>query len=127
MGCSLKDGFEADLLEKYRKDGLPDPELVAAGNCTYIASKNNRGRVCNRHGGEDPPLVSAGVGTCKVRARLLWPVDPPDPASIRVILLLFGEHNHIYPVCKPPTSAIMDAIEHAPTATDRQLQVHRPC
>jgi len=70
MGCSLKDGVDAELLEKYRKDGLLEPELVAAGNCTYIASKNHRGRVCNGHGGEDPPLVRAGVGTCKVRARL---------------------------------------------------------
>lgn len=66
--------------------------------------------------------MRAGTGACPVRARLLYPSVVTNKDSIRVILLLFGVHNHIYPVCKPPVSAIESAVAEKPNASVRDLQ-----
>lgn len=67
--------------------------------------------------------MRAGTGACPARARLLYPSVVTNKDSIRVILLLFGVHNHIYPVCKPPVSAIESAVAEKPNASVRDLQV----
>ncbi|OSX70342.1 hypothetical protein BU14_0783s0004 [Porphyra umbilicalis] len=120
--CYLRDGVDPELLEQYRTDGAP-AGVVEDGTCTFIAPKCHKGKVCDRHGGEDPPLERAGNGSaCPVRARLLHPTFIKDASNIRVILLLFNTHNHVYHVCKPSGAAILDAIETHPDASICSLQ-----
>jgi len=121
--CYLRDGVDPELLEQYRTDGAP-AGVVEGGTCTFIAPKCHKGKVCHRHGGEDPPLERAGNGSAfPVRARLLHPTFIKDASNIRVILLLFNKHNHVYHVCKPSGAAILDAIETHPDASICSLQV----
>lgn len=123
FACKLKDGVNADLLEKYCDEGPPSEPPEQTEKCIFIAPKSHKGKLCKRHGGEDPALVRAGPGGCPVRARLLHPAQVADATSVRVALLLFGEHNHIYSVCKPPVSAIAGAVAQQPNASVRVLQV----
>lgn len=123
FACKIKDGVDADLLRQYNEDGPPADPQPMGEQCSFIAPKHHKGRVCSRHGGEEPALVRAGDGQCPVRARLLYPAVVTDPTSIRVILILVGEHNHIFPVCKPPVSAIEKAVADQPNAPVRVLQV----
>jgi len=121
--CLLRNGVDPELLEHYRTDGSP-AGVVEDGACTFIAPKCQNGKVCDRHGGEDPPLERAGNGSaCPVRARLLHPTFIKDASNSRVILFLFNTHNHVYTVCKPSGAAILDAIETHPHASIRSLQV----
>lgn len=113
-----------DLLVKFCVEGPPiDQPEQAVDQCIFIAPRKHKGKVRTRHRGEDPALVWAGLGRCPVRARVLYPVQVADPSRIRVILLLHGEHNHVYPICKPPMRAIAGAVEQQPDASTRVLQV----
>jgi len=118
----IRDGVDSVLLEMYRTEGAPN-NTVADGSCTFIAPQCYKGKGCDRHGGLETPLERAGFSSCTVRARLLYPRVISDTSSIRVILLLYGTHNHVYHVCKPLSAAIADAIEALPSASIRKLQV----
>lgn len=118
----MKDGVDAHLLETFREKEAPSDEQAPSEQCAFIAPKNHKGTVCTRHGGDEPVLVRAGSGSCPVRGRLLYPAVVTDKSSIRVILLFYGVHNHIYPVCKPPVSAIESAVTDQPNASVRVLR-----
>lgn len=123
VACKIKDGSDAGLLHQYNESGPPaDPQPMGA-QCSFIAPRHNKGRVCSRHGGEETALVRAGEGQCPVRPCLLYPAVVTDPTSVRVILILFGEDNHIFPVCKPFVSAIEKAVADQPNPPVRDLQV----
>jgi len=124
--CYLRDGMEPELLEQYPTYGAPSG-VVKDGECTFIAPKCHKGKICDRHGGEDPPLERASNGSaCPVRARLLHPTFIKEASNIRVLLLLFNTNNHVYPVCKSSGAAILDAIETHPDASIRSLHVRAP-
>ena len=125
--CYFRDRVDPELLEQYRKDGAP-AGVVEDEACTFITPKFHKGRFCDRHGGEDPPLERAGNWSAfPVRARLLHPSFMKDASNIRVILLLFNMHNHVYHVCEPSCSAILDAIKTHPDASIRSLQIRALC
>lgn len=123
FSCKIKDGVDPDMLSKYNEDGPPAEPTDVAEQFALIAPKHHKGKTCSRHGGDEPALVRAGDGRCSVRARLLYPAEVSDPDSIRVVLILSGEHNHKYPACKLPVSAIESAVAENPNASVRVLQV----
>lgn len=110
FACKMKDGVDAELLETHCEEEAPSDEQAPSEPCAFIAPKNHKGTTCTRYGGDEPVLVRAGSGSCPVRGRLLYPAVVTDKSSIRVIHLLNGVHNHIYPVCTPPVSAIESAV-----------------
>lgn len=122
LACKMKDEVDAELLDTFCEEEAPSGEQAPSEQCAFITPKNHKGTVCTRHGGDEPVLVRAGSGSCPVRGRLLYPAVVTDKSSMRVILLLFGVHNHIYPVCKPPVSAIESAVTDQPNASVRVLQ-----
>jgi len=96
----IRDSVDPDLLEMYRTEGAPS-NTVADRSCTFIASKCYKGKGCDRHGRLETQVEGAVTSSRSVRAPPAIPAGHLRTSSTRVILLVYGTHNHVYHVCKP--------------------------
>lgn len=61
-----------------------------------------------------------------MRARLFIPTAADGGADVQVIVVLRGEHSHVYPVLKPPTTLVSRIVKENMNQPVKILQVCWP-